>query len=672
MNLNQRSLDILKLLMQNNEKTFAIGELARDYNISERSIRYDLDNIDYFLESNNLPKLKRNIRIEIDLDDSLKSNNGDEPLYKKLNRNETYYPPRERRNIIYLELLIGNHKNSIDYFIELLNVSRSTINTDINNLKKELKEINVSLSYSNKTGYKLEGNEHKIRRKAMNIISNNINLMDFLSSRLTNTDIKFKVINYFESLIEEVEVMTGKVFTGNAFQTLVNSLLLVLYRIKGSHFIDDLMDSSTSLSNIKEYIILKNKCKEIEEKFSISIPQEEIAFLVNLFLESNLLRANDYLSENWIDLHILINNLIESVSTRLKVDLTNDWDLFEALVLHLGPAFKRMEGGVYLKNEILNFIQETYSEIYKIVSESLNKLTANMNLQFTSDEVGYVTLHIASSVEKMTIDKKRLNVLLVCDSGLGTSKLLESRIKKHFSFHVINTISVRDLTNDLIHQNYVDLIISTISINAEYHAPVLTVSPLLTNEEIKVLRDFEINSSSNRRKRTYLVPEINIGGYIPMLNDLLIKETILTNVSVKNWEDAVREGGRLLLNEGYIESEYIQAMINSVKELGPYVVIAPNIAMPHARPNESVNKVGISLITLKEPVEFGHEENDPVKIVICLAAINHSSHLKALSELVNYLNNKEFVELLKNEQSVDKIIHYINEEEKNGFPSGDK
>jgi mannitol/fructose-specific phosphotransferase system IIA component (Ntr-type) len=146
-----------------------------------------------------------------------------------------------------------------------------------------------------------------------------------------------------------------------------------------------------------------------------------------------------------------------------------------------------------------------------------------------------------------------------------------------------------------------------------------------------------------------------------MLEDILPVENIKLGVEVNNWEEAIRAGGSILKAHGYIRDEYIDSMINVVKEIGPYIVIAPGIAMPHGRPEAGVLKIGLSLITLKSPIKFGSRENDPVKIVICLCAIDHITHLKALSELVQFLADDEFVSTVLNSKDPGEVINYILE-----------
>lgn len=140
-----------------------------------------------------------------------------------------------------------------------------------------------------------------------------------------------------------------------------------------------------------------------------------------------------------------------------------------------------------------------------------------------------------------------------------------------------------------------------------------------------------------------------------MLKDFLNEKTIKLNVEAKNWEEAVRIGGKLLVENGMAESRYIDAMVNGVKDIGPYIVIAPGFAMPHARPESGALKPGFSLLTLNKPVEFGNKENDPVYLVVCVCSPDSNSHIKALSELVQFLDNDENIDLIRNAKLPEEI-----------------
>ncbi|MPQ44910.1 PTS sugar transporter subunit IIA [Clostridium tarantellae] len=144
-----------------------------------------------------------------------------------------------------------------------------------------------------------------------------------------------------------------------------------------------------------------------------------------------------------------------------------------------------------------------------------------------------------------------------------------------------------------------------------------------------------------------------------MISKFLDEDVIELDVNVENWEEAVKKAGELLVKKGLVQKEYVQAMINTVKEMGAYIVISEGIAMPHGRPEDGVNAVGVSLITLKTPVEFGNKEYDPVKVVICLCAKNHESHIELLKNLMVVLEDDEFVKKIDLCKSKKDIIDLL-------------
>lgn len=120
-------------------------------------------------------------------------------------------------------------------------------------------------------------------------------------------------------------------------------------------------------------------------------------------------------------------------------------------------------------------------------------------------------------------------------------------------------------------------------------------------------------------------------------------------------EHAIEMAGELLVASGRSTPEYTESMLEAVAENGPYIVIAPGIALAHGRPSEAVLEIGLSLVTLAEPVIFGNEANDPVRLVIGLCAVDHSSHIDIMAELATFLGDSAFVNNLLNAVHNDQI-----------------
>jgi len=109
------------------------------------------------------------------------------------------------------------------------------------------------------------------------------------------------------------------------------------------------------------------------------------------------------------------------------------------------------------------------------------------------------------------------------------------------------------------------------------------------------------------------------------------------HVRAEDWRAAVRAASQLLVDAGAAEPRYVDRCIATVEELGPYMVVAPGVALAHARPEDGALALGLSAITLREPVEFGHAENDPVDVVFAFGSPDRDQHVGLLGALARRL-----------------------------------
>lgn len=110
-----------------------------------------------------------------------------------------------------------------------------------------------------------------------------------------------------------------------------------------------------------------------------------------------------------------------------------------------------------------------------------------------------------------------------------------------------------------------------------------------------------------------------------------------------DWQQAVQIALAPLLATGRINHRYCQGVIDNTLEWGPYYVVAPGIALPHARPEQGVIANGIAVTTLEEPVSFGHEDCDPVWLLISLSAADANTHLATIQRISALLANDELL-----------------------------
>lgn len=307
-------------------------------------------------------------------------------------------------------------------------------------------------------------------------------------------------------------------------------------------------------------------------------------------------------------------------------------------------------------------------------------------------------MHVCAAIERKKNKEISFHVIVACHAGIGTSHLLLEKLKKHFNFQIIDIVSSHEARN--LTPEQADFVISTVPLK-ECKIRYITVSPLLSDADyltignmIDKLRNSRNLPSGETRKKTAkdlmekMIPvlydkapeaagelaeqlgkivseffqeasEFDDDIYSPYLYQLLPASHIQVDIKCGSWQEAVRESARNLLELGYIEERYVDAMIRNIEENGPYIVLSKGFAFPHEGADRGTRKLGMNLIRLASPINFDADENDPVEFVCCLSAIDHKTHLKAFFNLVNLLKREEFKEELRKSRTPEAMAEVI-------------
>ncbi|NSC24972.1 PTS sugar transporter [Streptomyces albus subsp. chlorinus] len=156
------------------------------------------------------------------------------------------------------------------------------------------------------------------------------------------------------------------------------------------------------------------------------------------------------------------------------------------------------------------------------------------------------------------------------------------------------------------------------------------------------------------------------------LSELLPAEAIRLGLTADDWRSAVRAAGDLLVATGTSTDAYTDAMVRTVEENGPYIVIAPGFAFAHARPSPEVLRTGLSWVRLAEPVTFGHQTNDPVTLVVALAARDSGSHTAAMAALARLLGDPETEAALRAASDPEALRRVLARQDGNGDGDQDR
>ena len=153
---------------------------------------------------------------------------------------------------------------------------------------------------------------------------------------------------------------------------------------------------------------------------------------------------------------------------------------------------------------------------------------------------------------------------------------------------------------------------------------------------------------------------VSIGG-VSLLENLLSEDNVSFHYPAETWEDVIRHGGQLMVDAGFTDPTYTEAMIDVVRDMGPYIVLAPGLAMPHARPEMGAKQVGMALVTLEKPIDFGSPENDPVSVAVFLCAPNKEEHIQLLTDIATLFEDEEFLDAAVNFESIEDVHAFLSE-----------
>jgi PTS system ascorbate-specific IIA component len=140
-----------------------------------------------------------------------------------------------------------------------------------------------------------------------------------------------------------------------------------------------------------------------------------------------------------------------------------------------------------------------------------------------------------------------------------------------------------------------------------------------------------------------------------MFKELLEKKRYSFYEGFDNWEDAIKASVKPLIEEGVALPEYVDEIINSIKKHGPYIVIAPNICIPHAQEGKGVNDTAICFMKTKKPVHFSDNPEHDAQLFFVLASTDNEKHMTNLLGLVEFIEDESIVKKLLDAQCYDDI-----------------
>ncbi|MCK8488570.1 BglG family transcription antiterminator [Paenibacillus sp. MBLB2552] len=666
MTARQKQILIL-LLGRKNGMTAA--EIAAEINVSVRTVHRELDEIEKILANFGL-LLHRKSGTGI----SVWSNAAGSEEGKKLQEarrlllvdKPSDYSGEERQLLLICRLLEEQEPCKLFTLANGLKVTVATISSDLDEVEPWARRFGLELVRRRGYGVELIGDEQGKRAALCQLAADHLDYSDLIGgspvSQVSSATAKLLEVVGTHNLMTVENTLWAmnwnwtEHLSENAYTQLLIHLSVSVNRIHVGRFVGAVQGKpiSTGAGGERDEGETSRFALRLADQLTLTFPPEEIAYMNGLFNRAK--EASPELVQADLELVDTVYRLTENVVKRTGIPFQEDRLLRSGLLEHMGPAFKRIREGSRIRNPLLSAIRKDYEELFGIVREAMNDSAAG--LEVPDEEIGFLVMHFGASIERLNQLGRNVRAILVCSSGLSSSKLLATRLAKEMpQIEVLGNVSWYEAKR-LPESDY-DLIISTIDLPLPEDRYV-RLSPLLTEEDSEQLLAY-VQHTTLRSRKPAPEPESaktrafdKVRSLSMALNEVV---SLLDQFDVRvlnNRGDSLRGTVTAALEE--MNQSFVPPSVSDVaavtdrllerEKMASQVIPGTSLALFHTR-TRFVNYRSLALFRLEEPVLLdGGTKVGALLFMLAPRELSRES-LEVLSEISALLLKPELVELLE-------------------------
>ena len=660
MGLPIREIQLIEVLLRHPDGLTA-GDIADQLSVSARTVHRDLQAASDFIDSHGL-SLVRQAGRGISVEGTPETR---EQALKALRDMRSSELTSEERQISLLRTLLGSDQPiKLRALASRLEVSVGTVSRDLDEVEDWLADFRLSLLRRRGYGVEVLGKEGDRRRAMSRVILQNLDEAAFLSLPQEPGESAGRAADHIadrlmglidEDRLRAVEDLTGAAverlpyaIADDAFVYLCVHFALVVERLLQGEEIEMDEDILQRLRKTDEYGHAQSLAQAIKEGFHIDVPEGEVAYMT-MHLRGTKLREDDtlerYFESSDLEVASRVKALIRYVAEQTGVSLAGDSSLYTGLLAHVEISIHRLRENMGIYNPLLAEIKQDYPALFDLVNQGMNKVF--MDEKIPEEEVGFVAMHFGAALDRRQANFPQ-HVLIICPSGIGSSKILVSKLEtafpqiqqiRHASFFELERLDTDDF----------DLIVSTVSLSSIPEETYVQVQPFLSDDEVEKIRDYLREKSLNAGLTNRAVSESREGsggrqaGFYQMVETTQVIGELLEDVFLERHEatssvpEAVCWVCGSLAGRGLVsEPGPLEAALLSRLELGGVGIPATTLALFHAR-EASVVRPAFSVHEFDEPLEIEGMDGATMRasrILLMIAPLNLSAvALEAISEI---------------------------------------
>lgn len=665
--INARCRQILNVLLSHADYV-SVNAIAKALQVSRRTVYYDIDKINLWLEQAGLSHLE--IVREKGLYLSQQEREKIQTMLESDSEDQVYiFSPEERIKIIICYVIYAQKAIYMEQFTDCFAVSRNTIFADLKEVTKKLKKYDLKLDYQPKQGYIILGDPVRVR--ALFILYFNEMKTLFKSGVIRFFNQK-QIQDYYHTLKKIEQTLEISYVDGVLYS--IAALVPLLYQHRTAIRFTDL--KQTEIVKTQEYALVQKYFSDLE-------PEEQIYLSLHLLgSRVNLVPDEYFESDSKTYVYDLTKSLVSEFEKVACVTFDKREELERALFVHLNTSLYRYRYGIQIGNILGDDVMNEYPDMFAITKIAVKRLEKQIELPIPDSEVAYLTLHFGGFLKIPSEENEHLRILIVCVNGISTGNMIKREVHKLLPFaEIVGVVAAVHLINA---QNICDLIISTVKINSI--VPSITVHPVLTELDRRSILNHRLVAPRNveiQKERLFQIVKkyVNPADYPNILKDLTVyiqrdmqhdvlgeeEEYDLLSILDESricifpdrcsWQNSVRIAGRCLLDNRSIEPKYLDTMITQLQYYGPYMFLTENVLLAHAKPEDGVNCLDVSMALFRESVWFS--DSKKAKIIWVLAAEDQEKHLKILQDILTLTGDSKFLSDIENAKSSTDILVQI-------------
>lgn len=495
--------------------------------------------------------------------------------------------PEDRVHYILKRLLLAENYIKLDSLADELYISRSTLQNDLKDVKTIFGRYGITLEKRPNFGLKVKGDEFKLRLCMAD------HLLQTIESDISLDHTDLPIISK-EHLTLIRNVIVERINTHNirlsdiGLNNLIIHIAIAYHRIKSEKYVTIYHHDLLKLKKEKQYKVAKEIIIELENGLAVQFPEPEVGYITIHLLGTKMvteLQLDEHTIHELIDQEIdgVVTTILETIDRELKLGIKDDQELYVAICLHLKPAIHRSQYGINLQNPLLEEIKCKYPAAFQAAVIASMVIKRELGIEINENEIGYLALHFGAAIENAKSSRKVKRCLIVCASGVGSARLLASKIYSKFGDQVVIAGTTDYYNLNQVELQTIDFILSTISIPTDLPVPVIQVNTILGGEDFKKI-------------------EMVLTGQ-PVQNLPYMKEELtFLQKDFEKREDVLNFLCKQLKSFGLVDDDFLASVLKR-EELSP-TSYGNFVAIPHPVIPQT-DTTFWTICTLKKPIDWG-------------------------------------------------------------------